>query len=198
MPAKVRWLLWAALHLSFVLLTALRSLCWALQQSPTFLPPSTNSLLKAGEGFLDRLTGETLEQGNPFHDLSLTYLHASGIETGYGFFAPNVPDNYKVVFELTYNDGQKQIVLPEVANAAMGLRLVNFLDNLSQYRDPGLHQLFAQVLAAATLRQHPGAISVRVVFGRAYLPNRETGYARRGESYEASTVYEFGFGSAQP
>jgi len=26
----------------------------------------------------------------------------AGIEVGYGFFAPNVPNNYKVVFELQY------------------------------------------------------------------------------------------------
>jgi hypothetical protein len=46
------------------------------------------------------------------------YLHSAGIEAGYGFFAPNVPPNYKLVFELHYPDGRIDYEIPTVNSAA--------------------------------------------------------------------------------
>src|SRR2546430_4950778 len=46
--------------------------------------------------------GEDLQLGNPARNLVTSYLNAAGIEAGYGFFSPNVPSNYKLVFELHY------------------------------------------------------------------------------------------------
>ena len=45
----------------------------------------------------------------------------AGIETGYGYFAPNVPGGYRLVFELHYPDGRVEYELPSVSSAAAGL-----------------------------------------------------------------------------
>ena len=45
-----------------------------------------------------------------------TYEHAAGIDTGYGFFAPAVPNASKLVFEITYADGHPEYELPVVSD----------------------------------------------------------------------------------
>ena len=44
------------------------------------------------------------------------YLHAAGIEVGYGYFAPNVPYSYKLVFQLTYPNGTTEYELSQRRN----------------------------------------------------------------------------------
>ena len=58
--------------------------------------------------------GQDLAASNPAREALATYLHIAGIESGYGYFAPNVPGSYKLVFELHYPDGRVQYELPHV------------------------------------------------------------------------------------
>ena len=63
---------------------------------------------------------------NPVRQALATYLHIAGIETGYGYFAPNVPGSYKLVFELHYPDGRVEYELPSVSSAAAGVACSRF------------------------------------------------------------------------
>ena len=56
--------------------------------------------------------GQKLPPNNPMRETIAFYLHAAGIEAGYGYFAPNVPYSYKLVFELTYPNGTTEYELP--------------------------------------------------------------------------------------
>ena len=61
-----------------------------------------------------------------------TYVKLAGIETGYGYFAPNVPGGYRLVFELHYPDGRVEYELPSVRSAAAGLRIAGLLDSIGR------------------------------------------------------------------
>ena len=78
------------------------------------------------------LSASILAASNPIRQVLATYLHLAGIETGYGYFAPNVPGSYKLVFELHYPDGRVEYELPSVSSAAAGLRLAGLLDKIGR------------------------------------------------------------------
>jgi hypothetical protein len=112
-----------ALHFSFILLVCLRSTFSVLAESATFFPRSLDRYWRAGEAITSVPLGETLSVDNPIRQGIAVYLRGAGIEAGYGYFAPNVPDNYKIVFELRYADGRADYELPRIGGAATGRRL---------------------------------------------------------------------------
>jgi hypothetical protein len=75
----------------------------------TFLPPSLTAFSRNGESIISILLGERLSRSNPLRQMVSAYTQDAGIDAGYGFFAPNVPDNYKLVFE----------ILPRMAESTM-------------------------------------------------------------------------------
>ncbi len=118
-------------------------------------------------------------------------MHGAGIETGYGFFAPNVPDNYKLILELHFGDGRVEFALPRVGNEASGVRIVDLLDRLHQIEYPALRELMMQMLASATWRENPDVVSIRAIFGRVTLPSLQAFRREEKESYETLFVYDF-------
>ena len=119
------------------------------------------------------------------------YLHIAGIETGYGYFAPNVPGSYKLVFELHYPDGRVEYELPSVSGAAAGLRIAGLLDTIGRTRHDVLREYLVKTLAGSIWREHPGVQTVRAVFGSIRLPTvSEFEHGQRG-SYEFMYAYDF-------
>ena len=89
----------------------------------TSLPVALQKLGEKADGVLTMALGERFANSSPLRQTLTTYEHASGIEGGYGFFAPAVPNSYKLVFQLTYSDGRVGYELPRVRSEAAGLRL---------------------------------------------------------------------------
>ncbi|PYI43842.1 MAG: hypothetical protein DMC57_03470, partial [Verrucomicrobia bacterium] len=86
------------------------------------------------------MLGQNLASSNPVRRTLLTYLHVTGIERGYGYFAPNVPGSYKLIFELHYPDGTVEYAIPEVGSAAGELRLTGLLDEIGRTRHDKLRE----------------------------------------------------------
>ena len=63
-----------------------------------------------------------------------TYLHAAGIQSGYTFFAPNIPGYHKLIFELNYEDGRVEYESPHFSGKAAALRLDSLLARLADNR----------------------------------------------------------------
>jgi hypothetical protein len=124
------------------------------------------------------------------------YLHCAGIETGYGFFAPNVPNNYKLVFELHYPDGRTEYEIPRVSSATTGLRLSGLLDRIADSTYEPLRQMMVKILTYAVWQDHPEATSIRAVFGMADLPAPDDFAKGEKESYELLYTYDFTFRKA--
>jgi len=193
-PVRVAF---CALHFFFILLVCLRGTFFVLAESATFFPRSLARYWHAGETITAVLLGEKLSLDNPIRQGIATYLQGAGIEAGYGYFAPNVPDSHKIVFQLRYADGRVDYELPRIGRAATGLRLTSLLDRITEERYEPLRAMFVKMLAYSTWQDHQDAMSIRAVVGYVELP--APGEFERGqkESYHALFAYDFDFSRAK-
>ncbi len=135
--------------------------------------------------------GQHLAASNPVRQALATYLHIVGIETGYGYFAPNVPGSYKLVFELHYPDGRVEYELPPVSSAAAGLRIAGLLDKIGRTHYEALRERLVKMVAKSIWQEHPEVKAIRAVFGSINLPSISE-FERGGrESYEFLYAYDF-------
>jgi hypothetical protein len=160
-------------------------------QGPTILPPYSKSLSQKAEKTLSFALGQRFAGSNPIRQGIATYLHLAGIETGYGYFAPNVPGSYRLVFELKYPDGRVEYELPSVKGAAGGLRLASLLDNIGRTPHDAFREHLVKMLAASIWREHPEVKTIRAVLGSISLPTITQFQRGKRESYEFLYAYDF-------
>jgi hypothetical protein len=134
--------------------------------------------------------GEHLSRSHPLRQALVTYLHLAGIETGYGYFAPNVPGGGKLVFEIHFRDGRVEYDSPRVNSAAARLRLAGLLDKMAAEEYEPLREIMVRMLAASVWRAHPDVQSVRAVFGSTVLPTMAEFRAGRRASSEFLYAYD--------
>ena len=127
-----------------------------------------------------------------------TYVHLAGIESGYGFFAPNVPGTCKLVFELHYPDGRTESRVPEVSSNASGLRVATLLDKIGRPQYDPLREVIIKMLASAIWREHSDATMIRAIFGVVTLPSADEFEHGIRESNEFLYSYDFAFQPAEP
>ncbi len=127
----------------------------------------------------------------------LAYLNTTGIEAGYSYFAPNVPSNYKIVFELQYPDGHSEFELPQVSGRATGLRLATLLDVIAETEYEPLRVMMVKMMAYDIWQEHSEAVKARAIFGYVDLPTPAEFREGKRESYHSLFAYEIDFTSAQ-
>ena len=140
---------------------------------------------------MSAVLGQHLAASNPVRQALATYLHIAGIETGYGYFAPNVPGSYKLVFELHYPDGRVEYELPPVSSAAAGLRIAGLLDKIGRTHYEALRERLVKMVAESIWQEHPEVKAIRAVFGSINLPSISEAEHGRRESYEFLYAYDF-------
>jgi len=194
LPRKQFYLACFLCHLVLVFTIGCRDIVAFVARGYTWLPTHAGVVAQRIE-----ITAASAFAGmpasHPASQAAFTYTHLGGIEAGYAFFAPSVPDNYKLVFELHYPDGRVEYDLPHAATASGGLRLSTLIDNIGQAENEELREIMAKMLAYAVWQQHPDATMIRTVLGFAVLPTAEE--YRRGtrESDQFLYAYDFNFSS---
>lgn len=186
-----------SLHLCLVLIVSCHDILSDLVRGLTWLPTSVEKQAENGQRFTAAIATGSVLDSQVVRGAITFYLYAAGIEGGYGYFAPNVPNSSKIVFELHYGDGHVEYELPHVGDAAAGLRLISVLDYIGQTEYEPLRQVMVKMLAYSVWQQHPDAITIRAVYG---LINEPTlAQARKGqkESYQFLYAYDFDFRSDQ-
>ena len=172
-----------------------RETLWLLSQRLTVVPTYFDSYWNEAEALTSSVLA-SFPSHNPVHQVLGAYMHLAGIEAGYGYFAPNVPDSYKLVFELHYPDGRVEYDLPHIGEPASGLRLDSLLDAIVRARSEGLRQIAIQMMVDSIKRDHPQATFVRAVLG-AVRPRSVYAYeAGQERSYEFLYAYDFVFPQA--
>ena len=81
--------------------------------------------------------------------------------------------------------------LPQVSEAAIGLRLASLLDYIGETHYPALRELIVKMLAYSIWREHPEATMIRAVVGFVILPTTEEFQHGKKESYEFLYSYDF-------
>jgi hypothetical protein len=184
-------LAWFSLHFLLIISFSLRDTLWLVARGPTIFPFSCRSYSQKAEGIVSGLLGQRLEASNPVRQVLATYLHIAGIETGYGYFAPNVPGSYKLVFELHYPDGRVEYELPRVGSTAAGLRVAGLLDKIGRTPYDALRERLVKMLAQSIWRQHPEVKTIRAVFGSTRLPSLSEFERGKRESSDFLYAYDF-------
>ena len=131
-----------------------------------------------------------LPRSNLLRQTVVGYCHAAGIDSPYTFFAPNVPQSLKVVFEIQFPDKQVSYELPRVQSDTEGLRLSALIDQAAA--QPGLwREVVLQMLAAGAADNNPEANRIRVVVAALRFP-RPADYLNGAEpSYQFLCSYNF-------
>jgi hypothetical protein len=188
---KYVYLAWLVLHLLLIISISFRETLRLIAQGPTILPSSVKSYSQDAETAFSIALGQHLPASNPVRQALATYLHISGIEVSYGYFAPNVPGSYKLVFELHYRDQPVVYALPSASNAAAAFRIAGLLDNIGRTHSDRLREHLVKTMAQFVWREHSDVKTVRAIFGSISSPSvREFEHGKR-ESYEFLYAYDF-------
>jgi hypothetical protein len=182
---------WFGLHFLLIISFSCRETLRLVAQGPTIFPASFKSFSREAETAVSTALGQHLAASNPIRQAIVTYLHLAGIEAGYGYFAPNVPGSYKLVFELHYPDGRVEYELPSVSSAAAGLRLASLLDKIGRTPYDALREHLVKTLAASIWREHPEVKTIRAIFGSIRLPSVHEFEEGKRESYQFLYAYDF-------
>ena len=188
---KYFYLAWFSLHFLLIIAFSCRDTLELVAQGPTIFPSSFKRFSQKADAAMSAALGQRLAASNPVRQAIATYLHIAGIETGYNYFAPNVPGSYKLVLEIHYPDGHVEYELPRVSSAAAGLRVAGLLDKIGRTPYDALREHLVKMVAQSIWREHPEVKTVRAVFGSIRLPGITEFEHGKRESYEFLYAYDF-------
>ncbi len=192
------YLAWFAVHFFLVVAVSSRELFWVLGRGLTIAPPAWKDDWRAAEELSSMVLGQSLPLSHPLRRASATYLNLAGIEAGYGFFAPNVSNSSKLVFELHYPNGRVEYEVPAVSSEASGLRVATLLDKIGRPQYAPLRKVVVKMLTQSIWQEHPDVETIRAVFGAVILPD-VAGFERGDrESNKFLFAYDFDFRESKP
>lgn len=194
----ILWLVWFAVHFLLVMGVACRETLWLMGRAVTILPASLESSWRKAESIAAATLGENLGRTNPARQTISAYLHFAGIESGYGFFAPNVPDSYKLVFELHYADGRIEYEQPGVEGMESNVRLASLMDEIGRTTSDPMREVMMKLLAHSIWQQHPDAVMIRAILGSLTLPTVTEFQQGKSETYEFLYAYDFTLSESAP
>ena len=186
----------AGFILHFLLITAVcsRETFSLIAQGVTIAPGSLKHLGSKVESVFLAALGSGGHNSNQIQNVVTAYAEAAGIAGGYGFFAPNVPESYALVFELHYPDGSVEYEKPSAQGNAVGLRLAGLLDEIGRLNDDA-RVILLKTLAYPIWKRHKSAERIRAFFGVLKMPGPEEYQKGKRGSYEF--FYEHDFSSSQ-
>ncbi|MBA2622118.1 MAG: hypothetical protein H0U88_00670 [Chthoniobacterales bacterium] len=130
-------------------------------------------------------------------EVLVAYLHLAGIESGYSFFAPNVPRSYDLAFEV-YLPGRIEYVPLSFARSEESLRWFSLMDYVGQTASDPVRQVVLKLIAHSIGQQYPTATRMRASVGTMVLPTpAEFRQGKRG-SRRVLYAYDFRMDSGAP
>lgn len=185
-----------SLHLFLVFAVSSRDVFSAIAAGETFLPRSVEAISRRATRFAAALVGQHWPR--PARALLRGYLHSTGIEAGYSYFAPNVSDHYRLVFEMEDAQGRIASEILGAEGYEGNLRVASLLDELGLMQSDALRELILKMLATAIWQRHPEAIKIRAVLGVLDLPSAAEFKAGKRETYRWLETYEFTSADSPP
>jgi hypothetical protein len=128
-----------------------------------------------------------------------TYLHLAGIETGYGFFAPNVPNAYRL--QIAVLDERARVIQSGLLAAERGetdLRLASLLDALGRSPAGEVRDIIFELMAQAIFKEYPEAAEVRLRVEAIRMPALAEFKKDQAPSYQLTYAYDFGRADIRP
>ncbi|PYL05852.1 MAG: hypothetical protein DME33_15270 [Verrucomicrobia bacterium] len=191
MISKRVYAAWFGIHFFLITAVCFAGLFSLVAEGTTILPSALDTYARKAELLAAWLLGKQAAASNPIRRSVATYLHAAGIQSGYTFFAPNIPNYHKLTLELYYQDGRVEYESPHVRGKAAALRLDSLLDRLADARYEPLREVVVKMLALSVLREHPGVKKIRATFGSVSPPSISDFEHGKGELFQPMFSYDF-------
>jgi hypothetical protein len=182
---------WFGIHFLFITAVCIAGLFSLIAKSSTILPSACSRYARRIELVAVWVLGKQASASNPLRHAIATYLHAAGIQAGYTFFAPNIPSNHRLTFELFYGDGRIEYESPHVRSKAAALRLDSLLDRLAEQRYEPLREVVVKMLALSVWRQHPDVRKVRAIFASVNVPTITEFEQGKAETSKPMFTFDF-------
>jgi hypothetical protein len=126
-----------------------------------------------------------------------TYLHLSGIEKGYSYFAPNIPRSYDLAFDVYLSDGHVEHVPIVFGGTEESLRWFSLMDYVGRRSTGRMREVVLKRLANSIRQQYPEATGTRAIIGTTVLPSVEEFRQGRRESHRILAEYSFSFSATE-
>jgi hypothetical protein len=181
---------WFGVHFFLITAVCFAGLFSLVAEGATILPSALDTYARKAELIAAWLLGKQAAS-SPVRRSMATYLHAAGIQSGYTFFAPNIPGYHKLTLELYYQDGRVEYESPRVSGKAAALRLDSLLDRLADNRYEPLREVVVKMLALSVWRERPDVKKIRATFGSVSLPSIGDFEHGKGESFQPVFSYDF-------
>src|SRR6478672_6442696 len=152
MISKRVYVAWFGIHFFLITAVCFAGLASLVAEGATILPPALDASARKAELLAAWLLGKQAAASSPVRRSIATYLHAAGIQSGYTFFAPNIPAYHRLIFELTYQDGRVEYASPHFSGKAAALRLDSLLARLGDNRYEPLREVVVKMLALSIWR----------------------------------------------
>jgi hypothetical protein len=181
----------AGVHFLLLIAVSVRGIFSLVAEGRTILPSSLDQYARKGEVVTASVLGKEMAASNPIRRGITTYLHAAGSQSGYTFFAPNVPGYYELILELYYQDGRVEYDLPHMSGGGAAFRLDSLLNRLA---DPGyepLREVVVKMLAFSVWREHTDVRRIRAIFGSVTPPSIRDFEQGKRESFQPMFSYDF-------
>ena len=184
-------LAWFVLHFFLIFGVACLETSWLVGQGLTLLPASFKNEGQKAEAVLAFILGKNLAAANFFRQTLATYTNMAGIDAGYGYFAPNIPETYRLSFELHYPDGRVERALPRVHSFSAGLRMAGLVDQIGRTRSEPLREHMVKMLAQSLWRTHPDVKTMRAILEEVSLPSVKDFESGKRQSLQFLYAYDF-------
>jgi hypothetical protein len=191
MISKRIYATWFGMHFWLITAVCFAGLFSLIAEGATILPSVLHGYARKGELLAGWLLGKQAAASNPVRQSIATYLHAAGIQSGYTFFAPNIPGYHKLTLELYYPDGRVEYESPRLSGRAAALRIDSLLNRLADARYEPLREVVVKMLALSAWREHPDVKKIRAIFGSVSPPSISDFEHGKGESFQPMFSYDF-------
>jgi hypothetical protein len=182
---------WFGIHFFLVTAVCLAGVFWLIGQRSTILPSGWDEYARKAERVATWCLGKEAGASNAIRRCIATYLHAAGIQAGYTFFAPNVPNHHRLSLELFHDDGWVEYESPRVRSKAAALRLDSLLDRLAEQRYDPVREVLVKRLAFSVWREHPDVKKVRATFGSVNPPGINEFEQGKTETFQPMFSFDF-------
>ena len=179
-----------AIHFLVITAVCFRDTLWLTTRSLTLLPISVAASATKGAIFITRALGQQSARTNLYRKALDLYLHAAGVESGYGFFSPNVGSSPKLIFELHFADGHVAYEPAGVGPNEGRLRFASFMDYVSRTQSQALRDILIRSLAQPIWQRHPDVVRIRAILGALSYPTPTELLNGTSASYDFVAAYD--------
>jgi hypothetical protein len=182
---------WFVIHFAALLFVSVHETARLISLRLTNIPPRIADSVRRGTSVTETQLGLPRSKINLLRQALIPYLACGGMDAGYGYFAPNVPNSYQLSFELHGTDDRIELRSLQLASSDLGLRVASLVDQIGGTSAPELREHMLKKIAMVVARRNSVVRNVHVSLSQITSPT--LGEYARGQRQTAVLLYQYNF-----